>query len=147
MVDVVTRDSSERPGDAREVRGLRVLLVDDDADTREVLEGILLDAGVVPVCAESVTRAFDLLVSFRPQVIISDIEMPTENGYSFLRNLRSVLDEDGGQTPAIALTGRTSPADRERALASGFNLHLPKPTTPQALLRALGAVAGRAAAE
>jgi CheY-like chemotaxis protein len=124
------------------VRGLRVLVVDDDTDTREVLEGLLTDAGVVTACAASVSQAFDILVDFRPQVIISDIEMPTENGYSFLRNLRSILDEDGGQTPAVALTGRTKPADRERALAAGFNLHLPKPTTPQALLQAISLVLG-----
>lgn len=131
------------------VRGLRVLVVDDDAETRALLTAILTDAGAVPACAESVAEAFEALVSFRPQVIISDIEMPTENGYSFLRNLRSVLDEDGGQTPAIAFTGRTSPEDRERALASGFNLHLGKPATPDALVGALSSVvdAGARAAE
>jgi CheY-like chemotaxis protein len=85
------------------------------------------------------------LVSFRPQVIVSDIEMPTENGYAFLRNLRSVLDEDGGQTPAVALTGRTRPEDRARALAAGFNLHLGKPATPKALLQALSSVVSRSA--
>jgi CheY-like chemotaxis protein len=126
--------------DFGDARGLRVLIVDDDADTREVLAAILTDAGAVAACAESVAQAFEVLVSFRPQVILSDIEMPTENGYSFLRNLRSVLDEDGGQTPAVALTGRTQPEDRERALKAGFNLHLAKPTTAAALIRALTSV-------
>lgn len=144
-MDGKTNDLSpagNRGGELRRVRGLRVLVVDDDTDTRELLDGILTDAGLVTACAESVSQAFDILSDFRPQVIISDIEMPTENGYSFLRNLRSVLDEDGGQTPALALTGRTQPADRERALAAGFNLHLPKPTTPQALLRAISSLVG-----
>ena len=119
-----------------------MLVVDDDLDTRELLDTILTGAGVAVACASSVAEAFELLVSHRPNVIISDIEMPDENGYSFLRNLRSVLDEDGGTTPAIALTGRAGPEDRERGLASGFNLYLTKPTTAAALLRAVERVAG-----
>lgn len=122
------------------LRGLRVLVVDDDRDTLELLDAILTTAGVEVSCAVSVAQAFELLVANRPNVIISDIEMPHENGHSFLRNLRSVLDEDGGQTPAIALSGRTQPADRERGLASGFNLYLTKPTTAVGILRAVQAV-------
>jgi CheY-like chemotaxis protein len=133
--------------DLTEARGLRVLIVDDDEDTRMLLSDILTAAESVPACAESVAEAFELLVSFHPQVIISDIEMPSENGYAFLRNLRSVLDEDGGQTPAVALTGRALPEDRERALAAGFNLHLSKPQTPEALLRALCSVVRAARAQ
>jgi CheY-like chemotaxis protein len=124
------------------LRGLRVLLVDDDSDTLELLDAILTTAGVEVACATSVAQAFELLVAKRPNVIISDIEMPHENGHSFLRNLRSVLDEDGAQTPAIALSGRTRPEDRERGLASGFNLYLTKPTTAVKILRAVQAVAG-----
>jgi DNA-binding response OmpR family regulator len=117
-----------------------VLIVDDDRDTLELLEEILTSAGVEVACASNVARAFELLVAKRPNVIISDIDMPFENGHSFLRNLRSVLDEDGAQTPAIALSGRTTSEDRQRGLASGFNLYLTKPTTPVALLRAVQAV-------
>lgn len=124
-----------------DIRGLRVLVVDDDDDTRDLLDTILTNAGASVVCANSVSQAFELLVSARPQVIISDIDMPEENGYSFLGNLRSVLDEDGGKTPAIALTGHTRPEDRARALASGFNLHMAKPATRDALLRAVNALA------
>jgi CheY-like chemotaxis protein len=122
------------------LRGLRVLVVDDDLDTRDLLDEVLTGAGVLVACAGSVAQAFELLVSHRPNVIISDIEMPDENGHSFIRNLRSVLDEDGRMTPAIALTGCARPEDRERVLASGFNLYLTKPTTPIALLNAVAAV-------
>jgi CheY-like chemotaxis protein len=124
-----------------ELQGLRVLIIDDDPDTRDLIETILSGAGVQVACAESVREGFELLERARPQVIISDIEMPEENGYSFLRNLRSVLDEDGRMTPAIALTGCALPEDRERALASGFNIHMTKPTTPEALLSALSKLA------
>lgn len=124
------------------IRGLRVLVVDDDRDTLELLETVLTGAGAVVACAGTVAEAFELLPAHHPNVIISDIEMPTENGHSFLRNLRSVLDEDGGLTPAIALTGRSLPEDRRKGLASGFNLYLTKPTTPAALLRALSQLAG-----
>jgi CheY-like chemotaxis protein len=122
------------------LEGLRVLVIDDDVDVRELAEKILTDAGALVSLADSVRAAFELLVTARPHVIISDIEMPEENGYSFLRNLRSVLDEDGGRTPAIALTGRTLPEDRRRALAAGFNVHLPKPTTATELVQAESAL-------
>ena len=120
-----------------DLAGLRVLVVDDDGDTRELLYCILSDAGAAVACADSVKQAFELLVIVRPEVIISDIEMPDENGYSFIRNLRSVLDEDGGKTPAIALTGRGLPQDKQRSLSSGFNLHLTKPIAPEDLLKAV----------
>lgn len=120
--------------------GRRVLVVDDDGDTRELLHCMLSDAGAIVACADSVRQAFELLVSARPEVIISDIEMPDENGYSFIRNLRSVLDEDGGKTPAIALTGRGLPEDKQRSLSSGFNLHLTKPVALEDLLKAVRTV-------
>jgi CheY-like chemotaxis protein len=123
------------------LRGLRVLIVDDDPDTRDLLDAILTCAGVEVACASSVAQAFELLERSRPNVIISDIEMPHENGHSFLRNLRSVLDEDGGRTPAIAFSGRAQPEDRERGLASGFNVYLTKPATPVVLLKAVQAAA------
>jgi two-component system OmpR family response regulator len=132
-----SHDEVDEPVD---IRGLRVLVVDDDPDARELLEVILTGAGASVQSAESVSRAFELLVSMQPQIIISDIDMPDENGYSFLRNLRSVLDEDGGKTPAIALTGHTQPDDRVRALKAGFNLHLSKPTTADEVLHAVRAV-------
>jgi len=137
----VEEDDDIAPDGHAKVRGLRVLIVDDDRDTLELLDTVLSAAGVSVVCAASVAQAFELLPSHRPNVIISDIEMPNENGHSFLRNLRSVLDEDGGTTPAIALTGRAGPGDRERGLASGFNLYLTKPATPASLLRALAQLA------
>jgi CheY-like chemotaxis protein len=132
--------SSAEEDERLDLAGIRVLVVDDDGDARELLHCMLSDAGATVACADSVRQAFELLVSARPEVIISDIEMPDENGYSFIRNLRSVLDEDGGKTPAIALTGRGLPEDKQRSLSSGFNLHLTKPIALEDLLKAVRTV-------
>jgi CheY-like chemotaxis protein len=123
--------------DTASLRDVRVLVVEDDPDSRELLELLLSDAGMVVDSASSVAEAFEVLTEHRPDVIVSDIGMPFENGYSFLRNLRQVLQEEGGTIPALAITGYCRPEDRERALAAGFDLHLTKPIEPDHLLRAL----------
>jgi CheY-like chemotaxis protein len=122
---------------ASSLRGVRVLIVDDEPDSRELLAELLQEAGMLVDAAATVSEAFDALMANRPDVIISDIGMPYENGYAFLRNLRQVLPEDGGTIPALALTGFARPEDRERAFASGFNLHLAKPIDRDQVLEAL----------
>ncbi len=96
-----------------------------------------MNAGMIVDAASTVAEAFDALMANRPDVIISDIGMPYENGYAFLRNLRQVLPEDGGTIPALALTGFAREEDRERAFAAGFDLHLPKPMDRERVLGAL----------
>ncbi len=140
MKIVAPQDSATLP---RSLRGVRVLVVEDDLDSRELLEVFLRDAGMIVDAAASVAEAFDALMANRPDVIISDIGMPFENGYSFLRNLRQVLQEEGDTIPALALTGYVRPEDRERAFAAGFNVHLPKPVEPDDVLRALADLTGR----
>jgi CheY-like chemotaxis protein len=127
--------------DSVTLAGLRVLVVDDEMDTRELLEAILTQAGVEVYSAGSVSEAFDALESHRPDVIISDIDMPEEDGYSFIRNLRQVMPQDGGATTAVALTGHALPEDRKKALAAGFTVHLGKPAHPDVLLKTLAEVA------
>ena len=131
----------DRAALASSLRGVRVLLVEDDPDSREVLEVVFRDAGMIVDSASSVAEAFEALVANRPDVIVSDIGMPFENGYSFLRNLRQVLQEEGGTIPALAVTGFTRPEDRERAFAAGFSAHLPKPIDPNHVLGALADLA------
>lgn len=122
-----------------------MLIVDDEPDSREVLAEVLRDAGMLVDAAGSVTEAFNALMANRPDVIISDIGMPNENGYSFLRNLRQVLPEDGGTIPALALTGFTLPEHRQRAFDAGFNLHLAKPLEPNLVLQAVAELLQRPA--
>jgi len=117
--------------------GVRVLLVEDDPDSRELLEVVLTRAGMMVDSVSSVAEAFEVLTENRPDVIVSDIGMPFENGYSFLRNLRQVLLEEGTSIPAVAVTGFTRPEDRERAFAAGFSAHLAKPIDPEQVLRVL----------
>ena len=119
------------------LRGVRVLIVEDDPDTRELLAEMLAEVGMIVVATSSVGEAFEALMANRPDVIVSDIGIPYENGYAFLRNLRQVLPEDGGTIPALALTGFARPEDRERAFAAGFNLHLSKPMQRERVLEAL----------
>jgi CheY-like chemotaxis protein len=128
---------------ASSLRGVRVLVVDDEPDSRELLAELLQEAGMLVDAAASVAEAFDALMANRPDVIISDIGMPYENGYAFLRNLRQVLPEDGGTIPALALTGFARPEDRERAFAAGFNLHLAKPIQIERVLQALSELTAR----
>jgi CheY-like chemotaxis protein len=120
--------------------GVRVLAVDDDADSLQVLQTILAGNGATVVVAGSAGAGMDTLLRFRPDVLISDIGMPGMDGYGFIRNVRALSQEDGGRTPAIALTAYGQSSDRRDALAAGFDEHLSKPVTPQELVRAVAAI-------
>src|SRR5262245_57344631 len=88
-------------------------------------------------------RPFDMLRHWRPDVIVSDIEMPGEDGYGLMQRVRALAPRDGGETPAIALTAYGRPMDRLRALGSGFNMHVPKPVDPGELTAIVADLAGR----
>jgi CheY-like chemotaxis protein len=109
------------------IRGLRVLVVDDDSDARELLEESLRAHGVVVETAESAPEGFEALQRFRPHVLVSDIGMPGEDGYSFMQRVRQLEEAAGGSTPAVAVTAFTRMEDRKRALAAGYSEHLGKP--------------------
>jgi CheY-like chemotaxis protein len=124
--------------------GLRVLVVEDDTDIRELLIAVLADAGAVVESAESAASGLDALRYFHPQLLVSDIGMPEEDGYSFIRRVRALGADDGGDIPSIALTAFTSDTDREKALGAGFTIHLSKPIDPIDLICALKNLAGSA---
>jgi signal transduction histidine kinase len=129
----VTGDRRPTPGD---LAGVKIVFVDDDADTREILNTLLVAAGAQVHEASSVSDALRLVREVVPDVIISDIAMPDQDGYALLRELRSRF---GRSVPrvAIALTAQATPADRERALAAGFDRHVAKPFDPMQLLELL----------
>ncbi|HWS90456.1 MAG TPA: PAS domain S-box protein [Pyrinomonadaceae bacterium] len=124
---------------------VRVLVVDDDEDTLEMLTLFLRRAGAEVARAESAAAALETLERFRPDVLVADIGMPEVDGYELLRRVRALAPERGGLTPAVALTAYAGESDRARALRSGFQAHLPKPVEPAALIDAVTSLAGTAA--
>jgi signal transduction histidine kinase len=121
--------SQARVGEARDacLRAVRVLIVDDEADTRQVLRLVLEQAGAVVVTASSADEAREAFRRVRPDVLLCDIGLGTEDGYALLGALRELPHEGGRALHAIALTGYAKPEDRARALSAGFELHLAKP--------------------
>jgi signal transduction histidine kinase len=128
---------SDGPYVGARLEGARVLLVDDDADTREFLATALAAAGAELRTFGTAREAGEAMGAWAPDVIVSDIAMPDEDGYAFIRRVRSMPREGGGRTPAIALTALARPKDRVRALAAGFQTHLPKPVDPSELVLAV----------
>jgi CheY-like chemotaxis protein len=129
-------DSLPDSGDAR-LNGLRILLVEDDPDTQELLAAVLREHGAEIVAVDSTARALLEVDRGKPDLIISDIGMAHENGYEFIQKVRRLEPEAGGRIPAIALTAYAGNADRRRALLAGFQTHLPKPVEPDDLLAAI----------
>jgi PAS domain S-box-containing protein len=124
-----------------ELRGLRVLLVEDDTDARELMTAILLEAGANVTSVSSALAALDAFPSFNPQLLVSDIGLPEQDGYSLIRHVRALGEADGGSIPALALTAYTRSEDRTKALACGFTTHIGKPVNPADLLAALANLA------
>ncbi|OKH51949.1 hybrid sensor histidine kinase/response regulator [Calothrix sp. HK-06] len=117
--------------------GIRVLLVDDDTDSREFLAFALEAAGAEIASASSATEALNILPTFNPMVLVSDIGMPDQDGYSLMRQIRQLPYEKGGAVPAIALTAYAGDGDKKAALAAGFQTHLPKPVAPDDIVNAV----------
>ncbi len=126
------------------LEGIRVLVVDDEPDARELVAYVFEEVGMEVRSAASAADALKELQSFTPQVIVSDIGMPHEDGYQLIRSVRTLSADDKKDTPAIALTAFARNEDRTRALVEGFNLHMAKPVEPNALVDAVAQLAGRA---
>ena len=107
--------------------GLKILVVDDEADTCELLRSLLTRCGAAVTAARSASEAFRLFKRARPDVMVSDIGMPNEDGYELMRKVRALPAESGGKVPAVALTAYARPEDRVRALRAGFQMHVSKP--------------------
>ena len=128
---------------APSLEGLRVLVVDDEADTRELLRELLARRGSEVTTAESAAAALEEIGRSRPDVLVSDIGMPEEDGYSLIRKVRSSEGQSGARIPAVALTAYARAEDRVRALSAGFQVHVPKPVDPVELIVVVASLAGR----
>lgn len=116
---------------------MRILLVDDEPDTISVLTELLRYCGAQVHCAGSAKEAMALLPQVKPDIVISDIAMPQEDGYSFMRRVRALPAAKGGEVPALALTACASSDDKRLALEAGFQFYLAKPVEPGKLVAAL----------
>jgi signal transduction histidine kinase/ActR/RegA family two-component response regulator len=125
------------------LEGLQVLVVDDDADAIALIEAILTGAGAAVRACTSASAALNLLREWRPDVLVSDIEMAGEDGYALIRTVRGLAAEEGGETPAIAVSAYGRPQDRLRSLAEGFTMHVPKPVDPGELTAIVAGIAGQ----
>ncbi len=125
------------PAQLARLDGIHVLIVDDELDTRELLSAILAQSGAVVTAATGVVDALDKLRLAEPDLLVSDIEMANEDGYSLIRKVRAVEEGRGRNIPAIALTAHARPSDRLRALSEGYQMHMSKPVEPVELVLAI----------
>jgi PAS domain S-box-containing protein len=137
-----TADSAS-PGIDVSLDGMHVLVVDDEPDTRELLSHLLTDCHAHVHTARSAREGMEALQRLKPDALISDIGMPEQDGYQFIRAVRGLPADRGGRTPAIALTAFARSEDRTRAMLAGYQLHIAKPIEPHELLAALASLVGR----
>jgi CheY-like chemotaxis protein len=131
---VAARNSKSFGTQLPSLSGLRILAVDDEVDTRDMIRAVLEDVGANVLTAASAKEALEALPGWKPDVLICDIGMPGEDGYALIRKLREAQNEEVRSTPAIALTGYARIDDRMRALAAGFQTFLPKPVEANELI-------------
>jgi CheY-like chemotaxis protein len=125
------------------LEGLKVLAVDDEVDSRQLLQAVLEQCGAEVKTCSSTNEALEALAEFKPDILVSDIGMPDEDGYVLIKELRSLADESQKRIPAVALTAYARIEDRLRALAAGFNMHIPKPVEPAELTLVIASLTGR----
>jgi signal transduction histidine kinase/ActR/RegA family two-component response regulator len=126
------------------LEGLRVLLVDDETDGREMVTIMLEIIGVQVKAVASANEALQTFAEWRPDILVSDIGMPTEDGYSLIRKVRALPPEQGGNVPAAALTGYASKEDYLEALSAGYHSHIKKPVDLEELITVVANLTGRA---
>jgi CheY-like chemotaxis protein len=127
--------ASPSPADQRALDGVRVLLVEDTDDTRELLAFALEHCAAVVTTAASATEALESFQRDRPQILVTDLAMPYHDGYWLLRQVRALAP--GTAVPAVALTAFTERYSKDQVLAAGFDAFIPKPIDPTDLCRAL----------
>ncbi|MFN2493703.1 MAG: response regulator [Pyrinomonadaceae bacterium] len=151
--DVVGQDATLTPvesrtrdlpaGFSRILEGLRILVVDDEADARDLVNAILTRCGSQVKCCESAAEALEAFRDWKPDLLVSDIGMPIEDGYSLITKLRKQRSKRAKQMPAVALTAYATKEDKARTLSAGFQMHVAKPIDPESLVMSISAAMGR----
>lgn len=129
--------------DAAVLNGLRVLAVDDNADARELLTFLLEEYGIEVLTAASATEALEIITQLKPDILLIDIAMPGEDGYSLICKVRNLEAEEGGQIPAIALTASADENGSALAIKAGFQNFITKPFDEVELVTAIACLAER----
>jgi CheY-like chemotaxis protein/anti-sigma regulatory factor (Ser/Thr protein kinase) len=129
--------------EAPRLDGVRVLVVEDEADARHLLAAVLQKRGARVFMASSAAEALEMLEKERPDVLLSDIALQEQDGYELIRKVRTLPADRGGRIPAAALTGYGRLEDRMRALSAGFQLHAAKPVEPAELIAVVASLAGK----
>jgi CheY-like chemotaxis protein/two-component sensor histidine kinase len=129
--------------DRKLLSGVKVLVVDDEADARELIQRVLENCSAEVLTASSAAEALPAVLSFTPHVLVSDIGMPGRDGYDFIREVRSLRGEPGLRLPAVALTAFARSEDRTRAMLAGYQVHISKPVEPNELIATVASLAGR----
>jgi signal transduction histidine kinase/DNA-binding response OmpR family regulator len=149
--EIEKQRSMEQEGDGLPAKfstlleGMRILVVDDEADSRELVATILTRCSAQVRSCESAQEALKLFKVWKPDVLVSDIGMPNEDGYSLIQKLRRQRLKLAREIPAVALTAYATDDDRDRALSAGFQMHVAKPIEPETLVKSIADVTGRAA--
>jgi signal transduction histidine kinase/DNA-binding response OmpR family regulator len=141
--ETVPGDVEVSPARSGKLDGLRVLIVDDETDTRALIAFTLSMSGAEVKAAATAREALDMLQRWAPDVLISDIGMPGVDGYAFIRKVRELETDSKSMLPAIALTAYAGVEDRAQALSAGFQTHLAKPLDPGELVQVVATLAGR----
>ncbi|MGA9770461.1 MAG: CHASE3 domain-containing protein [Blastocatellia bacterium] len=123
--------------------GLRILAVDDQSDTLEMIKAVLTQCGAEVQTVTSAGEAFEVLQDWKPDLLISDIGMPGEDGFELIGRIRALKPEEGGLIPAVALTAYARVEDRVKTLSAGYQMHVPKPVEPAELATIIASLAGR----
>jgi PAS domain S-box-containing protein len=138
----ITQDA-EQPQNPLELNGVKVLLVDDEADSREMAAFVLETSGAKVTNTKSAHEALQALTTAKPDILVLDIGMPEINGYMLLQQIRSLSPQQGGKIPAIALTAYAGQLDKNKAISAGFQAHLSKPVEPTELVEVVAQVLNR----
>jgi signal transduction histidine kinase/CheY-like chemotaxis protein len=135
--------AADPASDVVNLSGVRVLVVDDEADTRALVSRLLQECFADVITADSADAAMAALRQRRPHILISDISMPHKDGYDLIREIRDLPAEEGGKMPAVALTAFARSEDREEAKSAGYQVHMAKPIEPRQLIATVANLAGK----
>jgi len=133
-VNIDVHETPQNGNSVSPLKNVRVLIVEDDEDSRDMLETILKYHGAEVSTAQNVPEGFEKFRSMRPDILISDVGLPEKDGYDLIRRIRLLSDSEGGQTPAVALTGYASINDQLQALSAGYQEHMAKPIDTEKLI-------------